>query len=202
MAGAIMSFARSSARSMIPACTGRSSPVPMPAPPISTGSGPCARSPCAPPPPPAPPRVSPPVTHEPQLHQRLAGVIHGNREEFLGAEPRNVVLPFHEVHGGRPEEPGHEGTGRVAVDFLGRPDLPHLSPLHHDDAVPEPHRLHLVVGHVDGGGADPSLELLEFVPGRGSKLLVQVGQGLVAQGDAWLPAHPPGQAHPPPFTAP
>src|SRR3990170_2905150 len=45
MAGTIMMIARRSARSRIPACTGRSSPVPMPAPPISRGSGPFARRP-------------------------------------------------------------------------------------------------------------------------------------------------------------
>src|SRR4030065_106585 len=43
MAGTIMSFARSSARSRIPACTGRSSAAAMPAPPIRRGSGPFAR---------------------------------------------------------------------------------------------------------------------------------------------------------------
>src|SRR4030066_1134271 len=199
MSGTIMMIARRSARSMIPACTGRSSPVPMPAPPISPGSGPFARRPrrgaprgpgvrkssrCPEPPwfdsqsrapveeldvvllygkllglagfypkihrgrdvddhllvgegvahdpvqQPVRPQVFHPENHEPQLHQRLAGVIHGNREEFLGAGPRHVVLPLQEIPRGRPEESCHEGIGRLAVDFLGGPDLANLSPLY------------------------------------------------------------------------
>ena len=49
------------------------------------------------------------------------------------------------------------------------------------DAVAHAHRLDLVVGHVNGGDADPLLELLDFQARRGAQFGVEVRQRLVEQ---------------------
>ena len=49
------------------------------------------------------------------------------------------------------------------------------------DAVAHAHRLDLVVRHVNGGDADPLLELLDLQARRGAQFGVKVGQRLVEQ---------------------
>ena len=53
--------------------------------------------------------------------------------------------------------------------------------VHHHDAVGQRHRLHLVVGHVDRGGADFLVHLLDLDPHLHAQLGVEVGQRLVEQ---------------------
>ena len=71
----------------------------------------------------------------------------------------------------------------------------------HGDPVAQAHRLHLVVGDVDGRGADLLLEPLQLVAGAGPQLRVQVGQWLVEQEHVRLADQRPGQRHPLPLAA-
>ena len=51
----------------------------------------------------------------------------------------------------------------------------------HRDAVAHAHRLDLIVGHIDGGGAHSLLELLDLLSGARAQLGVEVRQRLVEQ---------------------
>jgi len=82
----------------------------------------------------------------------------GDRE-IPEAGPQRAVLDGagHEVHRGRPDEAGHEEVDGGVVKFLRRADLLQQAEAHDRDPVAQGHRLGLVVGHVDGGGAQPPL---------------------------------------------
>ena len=61
-----------------------------------------------------------------------------------------------EVHRRRADEAGDEPVLRVVVELLRRADLLDAAVVHHHHAVGQRHRLDLVVGDVDRGGAGPS----------------------------------------------
>ena len=86
-----------------------------------------------------------------------------------------------QVHRGRADEPGHELVHRVVVELAGRGALLQPPAAQHRHPVPHRHRLDLVVGHVDGGDAQPALELGDLAPGLHPELGVEVGQRLVHQ---------------------
>src|SRR5207244_2418312 len=66
-----------------------------------------------------------------------------------------------EAHRRRADEAGHEAVRGPLVDLLGRADLLEPALVHHRDPVAHRHRLDLVVGDVDGRGADLLLEPLD-----------------------------------------
>ena len=69
------------------------------------------------------------------------------------------------------------------------------------DAVAERHGLDLVVGHVDGGHAEPLVQLLERAPHGHAQLGVQVGQRLVHQERLRLADDGPAHRDPLPLAA-
>ena len=144
-----------------------------------------------------------PVHREAQGGHRPPGLGggHGGGQEMLGSEAEQRSLHREQVHRRRAEEAGHEGVRRLVVDLLGAAELAHLAAAHHRDAVAQAHRLHLVVGDVEGGGAQPALELLELVAGQGAELGVEVRQRLVEEEDVRVADHRPGQGHPLPLTS-
>src|SRR5690606_29838366 len=97
-----------------------------------------------------------------------------------------VDLPEEEVHRGRPDEAGNESVAGRVVDDVWRVCLLDLAVEHDDDAVAEGHRLLLVVGDVDHGGAEPPLELGELDPHLDAQLGVEVREGLVEEEDVRL----------------
>ena len=94
---------------------------------------------------------------------------------------------------GRADEAGDEARRRVVVEFLRRADLLDAAVVHHHDAVGQRHRLDLVVGDVDRGGADRLVHLLDLGAHLHAQLGVEVGQRLVEQEDLRV-AHD-GAAH-------
>ena len=76
-------------------------------------------------------------------------------------------------------KPGHERVGRFVVKLGGRGELLQLAVAQHGDPVAHRHGLHLVVGDVDGGGAQPALQRGDLGAGLHPQLGVQVGQRLV-----------------------
>ena len=104
------------------------------------------------------------------------------RQEMLRAESDEAVgRRLDDVHRRRAEEAGDERVGRLAVDFGRRAQLSDPAPLHDGDAIAQAHGLDLIVRDVDGGDADPALELLQLVARRGPELRVEVRQRLVEQ---------------------
>ena len=63
------------------------------------------------------------------------------------------------VHRWATDELGHKQIGRPAVQLHRSTQLLQVSLVKHGDAVAHGHRLHLVVGDVDGGGPELSLEV-------------------------------------------
>jgi hypothetical protein len=104
-----------------------------------------------------------------------------------------------EVHAGRTQEPGHEQVGRTVVDRLRRADLLDPALFHHRNAAGERHGFHLVMRHVDHGGADVLVQLLQFAAQFAAQLGVEVGQRLVEQVHAGLADQRPTDGHPLPL---
>ena len=71
-------------------------------------------------------------------------------------DPVALQLPGQEVHRRAADEPGHEQVARVVVQVRRRADLLHHAAAHDHDPVAERHRLGLVVGDVERGGAQAS----------------------------------------------
>ena len=90
-------------------------------------------------------------------------------------------------------------TNRLAGSLYTRPGVSHWTirpPVHHRDPVAEAERLHLVVGHVDGGGLQLGDQLLELRPEGEPQQRVQVGQRLVHQQHGRLHHDRPGDRDP------
>ena len=66
----------------------------------------------------------------------------------------------------------------------------------HGDAVAHGHRLHLVVGHIEGGGAQAALQLHDLGAGAGAQLGVEVAERLIHQEHRRLAGDRPAQGHP------
>ena len=93
------------------------------------------------------------------------------------------MVPLREVHGRRTDEAADEDARRIVVDLVRGADLLDLAALEDHDAVGERHRLHLIVGHVDDGGADGLVETLDLGPHLTAQLGVEVGERLVEEED-------------------
>jgi len=79
------------------------------------------------------------------------------------------------------------------IEIVGGSDLFDAAVVHHHHPVGQRHRLDLVVGHVDGGGADFLVHFLDFDPHLDPELGVEIGQRLVEQKNLGI-AHD-GAAH-------
>src|SRR4051795_2116615 len=102
---------------------------------------------------------------------------------MLWPETEELAVERSQVHWRRSEKRRHEGIGRIIINLARRAELPNPTPFDYRDPVTHPHRLDLIVGDVDCGGANPTLELLQFVAGRGPTLRIEIGQRLVEQKD-------------------
>ena len=91
-----------------------------------------------------------------------------------------------EVHGRGADEARHELVLRVGVDLQRGADLLDEAVLHDHDPVAHGHGLDLVVGHVDHGGLQPVVELLQLGAHGHAQLGVQVGERLVEEEDLRL----------------
>ena len=104
-----------------------------------------------------------------------------------------------QVHWRRPKEGRHERVGGFLVDLPWCADLADPAAVNNGDPVAHAHGLNLVVGHIDGGGTDFLLELLEFVTSRRPALGIEIGERLIEQEDIRLANQRPGQSHPLPL---
>jgi hypothetical protein len=88
-----------------------------------------------------------------------------------------------EIHGGRSDKARHKLIGRSVVQLKGGADLLDHAVAHDHDFVGHGHGLDLIVGHVDRGGANPLVQLLDLGAHLHTQFRIQVGQGLVKQKD-------------------
>ena len=100
---------------------------------------------------------------------------------MLGAKAEQRALQLDEVHRRLTQEGRDKRVHRVFIDLLRRPHLTNLPPIHHDDPIAQPHRLHLIVRDVDDRALHLSLEPLQLVARHVAQLGVQVRERLVEQ---------------------
>ena len=106
----------------------------------------------------------------------------GERDVEL-PEPNTALVDrgVDEIHRRRADESSDEQVGRPLVELLRRVDLEEAPVAHHGDALPEGHRLGLVVRHVDGRHTEALVQLRERRAHADSQLRVEVRKGLVEQ---------------------
>jgi hypothetical protein len=128
--------------------------------------------------------------HAPSLVLRQRGMrielLVADRDSLAAEQRRNRTVAALErgldhVHRGTADETADEQVDRPVVELLGCVDLLQLPPPHHGYAVTHGHRLDLVVGDVEGGGADVGQEARELGAQLHAQLRVQVRQRLVHQ---------------------
>src|SRR5438270_6385601 len=86
-----------------------------------------------------------------------------------------------EIHRGRADETGDELVGGLIVQFERLAYLLDHAVLHDDDPVSQRHGLDLIVGHVNGGGTETQVQLLELDAYLHPQLGIEVRQWLVEQ---------------------
>jgi hypothetical protein len=91
-------------------------------------------------------------------------------EADLQLAGREGAAKRQEVQRGRAEEIGDEESGGSIVDSLRGRDLLDDAVVHHCDLVGHRHRLDLVVGDLDGGGAQPVVQHAQLVDHRFAQL--------------------------------
>ncbi len=96
-----------------------------------------------------------------------------------------------QVDSGLAETLRHVGAGRILVDLARRADLDEAALIHDAHAGRHRHRLDLVVGHVDDGCAEFTLDALELDPEIRPELGVERGQGLVHEEHGRVPHQGP-----------
>jgi hypothetical protein len=92
-------------------------------------------------------------------------------------------VDLEQVHRGGADEAGHEDVVGVVVHVPWCVDLLQDTVLEHGHPVAHRHGLDLVVGHVDGGDAEPALQCGDLASGLDPQFRVEVGQRLVHQED-------------------
>ena len=106
-----------------------------------------------------------------------------------------------EVHLRRADEAGDEDVAWRGVQLVGRAHLLQPSLVGDGDAVRQGHRLDLVVGDVDHGGAEALVQFLELDPHPRAQGRVEVAQRLVEQEDLGPPDDGTAHRHPLPLAA-
>ena len=112
---------------------------------------------------------------------KASSVDHVLGQEILRAEAEIAAVARDDIHRRRADKGRDEAVGGVVVDFRRRSHLPHHAMVDDGNAVAHAHRLDLVVGHINGGDADPLLELLDLQARRGAQFGVEVRQRLIEQ---------------------
>ena len=100
-----------------------------------------------------------------------------------------------QVHLGAADELGHEAIGRPLIQLHRRADLFDPSAVQHHDPVGQGHGLHLVMGDVDHGRAQPLVQRRELIAHAHPERRVQVRQGLVEQEDLGFTHDGPADGH-------
>ena len=112
------------------------------------------------------------------------GLHPGDRDTRPGQERVAVVdRSLVEVHRGGADEARDEHVRRVREQPVGGVDLHQQAPVEHSHTIPHRHRLHLVVGDVDGGDPEPALERGDLRPRLDAELRVEIRERLVEQED-------------------
>ena len=86
-----------------------------------------------------------------------------------------------EIHRGIAEKAGDEQIHGPLVDVHRRVDLLNDAAIQHDDALPERHRLDLIVRDVDHRRAERAMQPRDLGARRGSQLRIEIRQRLVEQ---------------------
>src|SRR5712691_2892285 len=120
---------------------------------------------------------------------------------MLGTEADNDIAEFSQIHGRGTEKSGDESVGGIVIDFGRSAELAHHALVENHDAVAHGHGFDLIVGDVDGGGADAAMKTLELLARGSAELGVEVGEGFVKEEDGRLAHDGAGQSHALAFTA-
>ncbi len=107
-----------------------------------------------------------------------------------GARARHGVEEVHLSH-----EPGHEGRARARVHLGGRAYLLDHAVVHHHDAVGHGQGFLLVMGHHDGGDAQPPLQRADLVAQGLAHPRVERGERLVEEQQRGRGRQRPGQGN-------
>ena len=120
----------------------------------------------------------------PQRGAHLAGKLEpvGPERDAVRVEPA-----ADEVHRRAADEARDERVLRTLVEALRRVDLLHDAVAQHDHALPERHRLRLVVRDVDRRDAEPAVQLRELPAHLHAQLRVEVRKRLVHEEDLRVP---------------
>ena len=115
----------------------------------------------------------------------------GQRDALAGKRDAHAVADAHEagvekVHLRRADQPGDEFIDGIVVQVLRGVRLLHEPLAHDDDAGAHRHRLDLVVGDVEEGGAQPRVQLGDLGAHLRAQAAVQIGERLVQQKDLRL----------------
>src|ERR1700682_5424668 len=117
------------------------------------------------------------------------------RQKRLWPESDPGFAVLDQVHRRRSYKSGGKDIRRIAIDFVRGADLADTALVENSDAVAQTHRLGLIVGDVDGGGAEAALELLQLVTRGVTQLGVEIRQRLVEKKDHWLSHHRARKRH-------
>src|SRR6266700_2784216 len=98
---------------------------------------------------------------------------------MLGTEADDDIAELGQIHGRGTEKGGDESVGGIVVDLRGSTELAHHALVENHDAVAHGHGFDLIVGDVDGGGADAAMKTLEFLARGGAELGVEIRKRLV-----------------------
>jgi hypothetical protein len=99
------------------------------------------------------------------------------------------------IHGRRADEAGDELVGGLIVQLERLPHLLHHAVLHDDDPVAQRHGLDLIVGDVNGGGAETQMQFLQLDAHLHPQLGIEVRQRLVEQEHAGVAHDGAAQRH-------
>ena len=86
-----------------------------------------------------------------------------------------------EIHRRGADEAGNELVGRLIVQLERLSHLLHHAVLHDDDPVAQRHGLDLIVGNINGGGAETQMQFLELNAHLHPQLGIKIRQRLVEQ---------------------
>ena len=131
-----------------------------------------------------------------QLHELLGEDVFAEGALHPQGIPVEGPLGLDEVDAGIAYEVRRLQVDGVGVQAQGRVDLGDLPLLEQGDLGGHGQSLHLIVGHVDDGGARLLVEALELRPHVDAQPGVQVGQGLVQQQELGAGGDGPGDGHP------